>query len=64
MYEVTISPVLHVLSGDVLRFGGPADECPAHSPCPGMRSYASCRVKLEGIRYHYQNEHLEISLFA
>jgi len=48
MYEVTISPVLHVLSGDVLRFRGPADECP---PIPRAGDEIVCQLPREAGRH-------------
>lgn len=61
---MTISVVLHVLSGDVLLFHGAPHECP---PIPRMGDeimHDERRVKLEGIRYSYQQDHVQISLFA
>jgi hypothetical protein len=61
---VTISLILHVQSGDVLLFRGSANECPPIPRAGDEIVHDNCRVRLEGIRYQYQNEDLEISLFA
>lgn len=61
---MTISLVLHVLSGDVLLFHGAADQCPPIPRAGDEIMHEDCRVKLEGIRYSYQQDHVEISLFA
>jgi hypothetical protein len=61
---MTISLVLHVRSGDVLLFHGSASECPPIPRAGDEIMHQSRRVKLEGIRYEYESEHVEISLFA
>ena len=61
---MTISLVLHVQSGDVLLFQGSANECPPIPRTGDEIVHESRRVRREGIRYSYQAEHVEISLFA
>jgi hypothetical protein len=56
--------VLHLQSEDVLLFHGTASECPPIPRAGDEVMHASRRVKLEGIQYSYQNEHVEISLLA
>jgi hypothetical protein len=64
MVEMTISLVLHVQSGDVLLFRGSANDCPPIPRAGDEIVHESRRVRLEGIRYQYQDENLQISLFA
>ena len=61
---MTISLILHVQSGDVLLFRGSANECPPIPRAGDEIVHDNCRVRLEGIRYQYRNQDLEISLFA
>jgi hypothetical protein len=61
---MTISLVLHLQSEDVLLFHGTASECPPIPRAGDEVMHASRRVKLQGIQYSYQNEHVEISLLA
>lgn len=59
-----ISLMLHVQGADVLLFQGSANDCP---PIPRMGEeivHEDRRVRLEGIQYKYEIEHLEISLLA
>ena len=61
---MNIHIVLHVLDGDLLLFAGPPDKCPP-IPRPGDAIiHEQGRVRLEGIRYHYRPDDLEISLLA
>jgi hypothetical protein len=62
--KMIISLVLHIQSGDVLLFHGSASECPPIPRAGDEIMHESRRVRLEGIRYKYQDEHVEISLFA
>jgi hypothetical protein len=56
--------VLHVQSGDVLLFHGSASDCPPLPRTGDEIMHENRRVKLEGIRYHYGDGQVEISLFA
>ena len=56
--------VLHVVDGDLLLFAGLAAQCP---PIPRVGDeiiHEERRMRLEGIRYHYRADHLEIGLLA
>lgn len=59
-----IHVVLHVADGDHLLFAGTPSECP---PIPRVGEeliHKERRVRLEGIRYQYGADHLEIGLLA
>ena len=61
---MTISLLLHVQSRDALLFRGSAHDCPPIPRTGDEIVHESRRVKLEGIRYMYQDGNLEISLLA
>ena len=61
---MTIHVVLHVADGDLLLFAGNTADCP---PIPRVGDeiiHENRRVRLEGIRYQYRADHLEIGLLA
>ncbi len=62
--SMTVSIVLHVADEDLLLFAGQNSDCP---PIPRVGDeiiHEERRVRLEGIRYQYQADHLEIGLLA
>jgi hypothetical protein len=61
---MNIRIVLHVHDEDLLLFAGQPTDCP---PIPRVGDeiiHEDRRVQLEGIRYHYRAENLEIGLLA
>ena len=56
--------VLHVADGDLLLFVGPAANCPPIPRTGDEIIHEQRRVRLEGIRYQYGADHLEIGLLA
>jgi hypothetical protein len=56
--------VLHFFDGNLVLFEGSPAECPP-VPRPGDEIvHDEHRVRLEGVRYQYWPEHLEIALLA
>ena len=56
--------VLHVFDGDLLLFSGLPADCPPIPNAGDEILHQDRRVRLEGIRYDYRPDHLEISLLA
>ena len=56
--------VLHVVDEDRLLFAGPPGECPPIPRTGEEIIHDNRRVRLEGIRYQYWADQLEISLLA
>jgi len=56
--------VLHVQSGDLLLFEGPAHECPPIPRAGDEISHGNHRVRLEGIQYTYNEGQVKIALLA
>lgn len=63
-FPMNIHIVLHVVDEDLLLFAGPPDKCPPIPRAGDEIIHQQRRVRLEGIRYHYGPEQLEISLLA
>jgi hypothetical protein len=56
--------VLHVVDEDLLLFSGPPEHCPPVPRTGDEIIHNERRVRLEGIRYDYGVDHLEIGLLA
>ena len=56
--------VLHVADGDHVLFEGLSPDCPPLPRAGEEIIHADRRVRLEGIRFQYRPDHLEISLLA
>lgn len=56
--------LLHVSDGDHLVFEGPPAECPPLPRTGDEIVHGDQRVRLEGIRFQYRPDSLEISLLA
>lgn len=61
---MNIRITLHIVEGDLLLFDGAPTECPPLPRAGDEIIHDQRRVRLEGIRYHYGPEQLEISLLA
>jgi hypothetical protein len=61
---MTVILKLHVASGDLLLFQGPANECPPIPRAGDEILHGDHRAKLEGIQYAYVDGRVEISLLA
>lgn len=61
---MTVSLILHIKSGEVLLFRGPATDCPPIPRVGDEVMHALRRLKLEGIQYTYNEGHVEIALLA
>jgi len=61
---MNIRIVLYVVDGDLLLFTGPPEQCPPIPRAGDEIIHNQRRMRLEGIRYHYQADDLEIGLLA
>jgi hypothetical protein len=59
-----VSLILHVEAGEILLFQGPATDCPPIPRAGDEILHDTRRVKLEGIQYWYNEDHVEIALLA
>lgn len=62
--HMTIHIVLHVVDGDHLLFAGLPADCPPIPRVGDELVHNHRRVRLEGVRYQYSVDHLEIALLA